>query len=123
FPTPASNKTSGAWSYPKAMPTTSSPRRAGRRPFIVAIDGPAGAGKSTVARGVARALHFAHLDTGAMYRALTAKALDAGLDPSDGPALTALARATSIDFGADGLLVDGRSVGREIRAPRVSRAV
>lgn len=106
------------------MPTNSSPRRAGRRrPFVVAIDGPAGAGKSTVARGVARALHFAHLDTGAMYRALTAKGLDAGIDPSDGPALTALAKATSIDFGPDGLLVDGKPVGREIRAPRVSRAV
>jgi len=106
------------------MPTPSSPRRASRRrPFVVAIDGPAGAGKSTVARGVARALHFAHLDTGAMYRALTAKALDAGIDPSDGPALTKLAKQTSIDFGAEGLLVDGTLVGREIRAPRVSRAV
>ena len=76
-----------------------------------------------MARGVARALHFAHLDTGAMYRALTAKALDAGIEPSDGPALTALAQRMSIDFGPDGLLVDGKPVGREIRTPRVSRAV
>ncbi|HLW17276.1 MAG TPA: (d)CMP kinase [Actinomycetota bacterium] len=105
------------------MPTPSSARRASRRPFVVAIDGPAGAGKSTVARGVARALHFAHLDTGAMYRALTAKALDAGVDPSDGPALTKLAKATTIGFGEEGLLVDGIPVGREIRTPRVSRAV
>lgn len=105
------------------MSTRSSPRRAHRRPFVIAIDGPAGAGKSTVARGVARALHFAHLDTGAMYRALTAKALDAGIEPSDGPALTALAQRMSIDFGPDGLLVDGKPVGREIRTPRVSRAV
>lgn len=105
------------------MSTPSSRGRASRRPFVVAIDGPAGAGKSTVARGVARALHFAHLDTGAMYRALTAKALEAGIDPSDGPALTSLAKNTAIDFGPDGLLVDGKPVGREIRAPRVSRAV
>ena len=101
------------------MPTTERPQRAVHgRPFVVAIDGPAGAGKSTVARGVARALGFAHLDTGAMYRALTAKALDAGIDPSDGPALTSLA-----EFGPDGLIVDGHPVGREARAPRVSRAV
>jgi len=106
------------------MPTTEPPQRAVHgRPFVVAIDGPAGAGKSTVARGVARALGFAHLDTGAMYRALTAKALDAGIDPSDGPALTSLAEHTKIEFGPDGLIVDGHPVGREARAPRVSRAV
>jgi cytidylate kinase len=105
------------------MSTSSTPRRASRRPFVVAIDGPAGAGKSTVARAVARALHFAHLDTGAMYRALTAKALDAGIDLSDGSALTTLAKNMMIDFGSDGLLVDGKPVGQEIRAPRVSRAV
>jgi CMP/dCMP kinase len=106
------------------MPTAVRPRRAAkRRPFVVAIDGPAGAGKSTVAKGVARALHYAHLDTGAMYRALTAKALREGIDPSDGPALTALAKRTSIDFGPDGLLVDEHTVGREVRTPTVSRAV
>jgi len=106
------------------MPTSSRPRRAAaRRPLVVAIDGPAGAGKSTVAKGVARALRYAHLDTGAMYRALTAKALREGIDPSDGPTLTALAKRTAIDFGPEGLLVDGRPVGREARTPRVSRAV
>ena len=106
------------------MPDSSRPRRAAtRRPFVVAIDGPAGAGKSTVAQGVARALNFAHLDTGAMYRAVTAKALREGIDPSDGGALTALAKRTSIEFGPDGLIVDGRAVGREARTPRVSRAV
>jgi len=106
------------------MPTSSRPRRAAsRRPIVVAIDGPAGAGKSTVAKGVARALHYAHLDTGAMYRALTAKALREGIAPSDGPALTALAKRTSIDFGPDGLIVDERPVGREVRTPQVSRAV
>jgi cytidylate kinase len=58
-----------------------------------------------------------------MYRALTVKALDAGIDPSDGDALTTLAERTSIEFGPDGLLVDGHQVGREIRTPRVSAAV
>jgi CMP/dCMP kinase len=106
------------------MPTSSRPRRAaGRRPIVVAIDGPAGAGKSTVAKGVARALRFAHLDTGAMYRALTAKALREGIDPSDGPALTALAKRTSITFGPDGLIIDEQPVGRELRTPQVSQAV
>lgn len=106
------------------MPRSPRPRRAARRrPFVVAIDGPAGAGKSTVARGVARALRFAHLDTGAMYRALTAKALDEGIEPGDGPALTALAKRTTIGFGPDGLAVDGHPVGPEIRTARVSRAV
>ena len=98
-------------------------RAASSRPFVVAIDGPAGAGKSTVARGVARALHFAHLDTGAMYRALTAKALDAGIDPADGDTLTALAKRTTVGFGPDGLMVDGKPVGREARTSRVTRAV
>ena len=106
------------------MPTASRPRWAAkRRPVVVAIDGPAGAGKSTVAKGVARALGFAHLDTGAMYRALTAKALREGIDPSDGPALAALAKRTSVDFGPDGLSVDEQPVGKEVRTPQVSRAV
>jgi cytidylate kinase len=105
------------------MPPDTRVRKRAQEPFIVAIDGPAGAGKSTVARGVARALRFAHLDTGAMYRALTAKALDERIDPLDGAELTKLAKRTAIDFGPDGLFVDGRRVGREARTPRVSRAV
>ncbi|HJT36910.1 MAG TPA: (d)CMP kinase [Actinomycetota bacterium] len=105
------------------MPTETRARKRAQAPFVVAIDGPAGAGKSTVARGVARALRFAHLDTGAMYRALTAKALEEGIDPQDGPGLTKLAKRTIVDFGPDGLVVDGRRVGREVRTPRVSRAV
>jgi len=58
-----------------------------------------------------------------MYRALTAKALHEGIDPSDTAALTALAERTSIDFGPEGLAVDGRPVGREARTPQVNRAV
>ena len=101
------------------MPARSG-RSPARHPFVVAIDGPAGAGKSTVARGVARALHFAYLDTGAMYRAITAKALAAGLDATDERALTALTRSTDIGFVAGEMRVDGQALGRDIRSRRVS---
>ncbi|MCA1831466.1 MAG: (d)CMP kinase [Actinomycetota bacterium] len=91
--------------------------------MIVAIDGPAGAGKSTVARGVARALGIRHLDTGAMYRALTWKAMAEKVEPSDGAALAALARRTSFTFGPSGIIVDGRPMEREIRSRRVGHLV
>lgn len=91
--------------------------------LVIAIDGPAGAGKSTVAKGVAKAMRLAHLDTGAMYRALTAKALERGVDPADERALTALARSLDLGFTPAGMTVDGRPAGREIRTPRVSRVV
>jgi cytidylate kinase len=104
--------------------TARSPRARGpATPFVVAIDGPAGAGKSTVARGTARALGMGYLDTGAMYRALTARALAEGIDPADGAALGALARRTDIRWGPEGLTVDGQPTGRELRSRRVSRAV
>jgi cytidylate kinase len=93
------------------------------QPMVIAIDGPAGSGKSTVAKGVARALGIRYLDTGAMYRALTWKALKEGVDPSDAPSLTALAHRTQIGFGPDGIVVDERPVEREIRARRVSAVV
>lgn len=100
------------------------PATAGRsKPPVVAIDGPAGAGKSTVARGVARALGLRHLDTGAMYRAIAAKTLAEGIDPSDAAGATALAQRTRIDFGPDGMRVDGRLVEKEIRAPSVTAVV
>ena len=63
--------------------------------MIVAIDGPAGSGKSTVAREVARRLGFTYLDSGAMYRAVTLRALEKGVDLDDGAALGALARAST----------------------------
>lgn len=90
--------------------------------MVVTIDGPAGAGKTTVGRGVARALGLGHLDTGAMYRALTAKALAEGISPADGPGLARLARRTAMGFDG-GIVIDGRRAGREIRALRVNRAV
>lgn len=103
-----------------AVKAKSSPAQ---RPLVVAIDGPAGAGKSTVAKGVARALGFAHLDTGAMYRALTARALDLGVPTDDGPSLAALAGKMDIRYADQNLLVGGKPPGRAIRSRRVSSAV
>src|SRR5919204_6327767 len=95
--------------------------------MIVAIDGPAGSGKSTVARGLARRLRFTYLDSGAMYRAVTLLALERGADLDDGQALGALAREASIEL-RDGesevvrVILDGCDVTEEIRAPEVTRA-
>jgi cytidylate kinase len=90
---------------------------------IVAIDGPAGSGKSTVARGLAERLGFRYLDTGAMYRALTWLALedDVGLDDGDG--LEALAAANPVAFEGDRVLVRATDVTDAIRAPRIDRVV
>lgn len=89
---------------------------------VVAIDGPAGSGKSTVARAVADALGLPALDTGAMYRAVTWAVLDAGIDPADAPAVTALARRLDLDVGPP-VLVGGRDVTDAIRTAEVSGAV
>jgi CMP/dCMP kinase len=90
---------------------------------IVAIDGPAGSGKSTVARGLAERLGFRYLDTGAMYRALTWLALEDGVDLDDGPALEALAVANPVAFEGDRVLVRGKELTAAIRAPRIDRVV
>jgi CMP/dCMP kinase len=94
---------------------------------IVAIDGPAGAGKSTVARAVARRLGLAYLDTGAMYRGLTWIALQRDVDPEDGASLAALARDVpmAIEPTRDGdrVRVDGQDVTEAIRLPEVSGRV
>ncbi len=92
------------------------------------IDGPAGAGKSTVAREVARALGFRYIDTGAMYRAVTWEALRRGVDPEDGAALASLARRALLELTEDGagrvrVRVDGVDVTAAIRSPAVERAV
>ena len=91
----------------------------------IAIDGPAGAGKSSVARAVARRLGILYLDTGAMYRALTWKSLQQGVDPADAESLTRLAGDTSIVFDAENhrVLCDNIDVTDVIRAPRVSSHV
>ena len=95
--------------------------------MIVAIDGPAGSGKSTVARGVARRLGFTYLDSGALYRAVTLAALAAGADLDDGLALGELAAAAQVelherDQEAVQVLLDGRDVTEEIRDPAVTGA-
>ena len=83
--------------------------------MVIAIDGPAGAGKSTVARAVARALGFTYLDSGAMYRCVGLASLDDARPPAQ------LAREMTIELG-DRVLLDGRDVTDEIRTPRVAHA-
>jgi cytidylate kinase len=91
--------------------------------MIVAIDGPAGAGKSTVARTLATRLGFRYLDTGAMYRALTQLALDEGLSLEDGAALGDLAWREPVSFEGDRVFIQGQDVTEEIRKPRIDRVV
>ncbi|HJU46571.1 MAG TPA: (d)CMP kinase [Gaiellaceae bacterium] len=92
--------------------------------MIVAIDGPAGAGKSTVARALAARLGFRYLDTGAMYRALTWLALERGVRLEDGAALAALAREHPVAFAeGDAIAVAGHDVTLAIREARIDAAV
>lgn len=92
----------------------------------VAIDGPAGAGKSTIAKAVAARLGFTYLDTGAMYRAVGLKALRHGLSTQDERAVSAMAECTDVSVlvenGAQTVLLDGEDVTQLIRTPEVSRA-
>lgn len=90
----------------------------------IAIDGPAGAGKSTVARSVAERLGVDHLDTGAMYRGVTFAVLRRGIDPYDEAAVAAVARELELDVDADGVVtVDGVDATVEIRSREVTGAV
>ena len=92
--------------------------------MIVAIDGPAGAGKSTVARALAERLGFRYLDTGAMYRALTWLAMQRRLDLSDAQGLAQLAREQPVLFSADDRVsIAGTDVTSSIRSDRVDRMV
>jgi cytidylate kinase len=90
---------------------------------IVAIDGPAGAGKSTVARRLAERLGFRYLDTGAMYRALTWLALEHGLALDDEGALGQLARSFPVEFEDGAVCIAGNDVTKPIREPRIDRVV
>ncbi|HWC47837.1 MAG TPA: (d)CMP kinase [Solirubrobacterales bacterium] len=90
--------------------------------MVIAIDGPAGAGKSTVARGVAGELGFTYLDSGAMYRCVALAALQRNAELDEGEAVGALAEGLEIDFDGRRVLLDGRDVTDEIRAPEVSTA-
>lgn len=89
---------------------------------IIAIDGPAGSGKSTVARAVAERLGWSFLDTGAMYRAVTSEALHRGVDPTDVDAVGRLAAEISLAT-LPRVTVEGRDVEEEIRSDAVNRAV
>jgi cytidylate kinase len=90
---------------------------------VIAIDGPAGSGKSTVARRLAQRLGLDYLDTGAMYRAITFAALRRGIDPADTGPVAQLARAVDLDVTTEHVRVDGVDATIEIRGPEVSRAV
>jgi cytidylate kinase len=90
--------------------------------MVIAIDGPAGAGKSTVARGVAEALGLTYLDSGAMYRAVALAALGREVDPDDGAELGSLAQSLEIAFDDGAVRLDGDDVSDAIRAPGVTEA-
>jgi cytidylate kinase len=90
---------------------------------VIAIDGPAGSGKSTVARRVATRLGLAYLDTGAMYRAVAFAAIRRGIDPEDAATVARLAEQVELVVGEDSVVVDGVDATIEIRSPEVTRAV
>lgn len=96
--------------------------------MIIAVDGPAGAGKSTIAKRVARELGILYIDTGAMYRAVTLKVLNEGIDIADSERVTDAARRSAIDLrsapdGSLTVMLDGTDVSALIREPRVSARV
>ena len=92
--------------------------------YSVAIDGPAGAGKSTMARRAAQALNFVYVDTGAIYRTVAYAALSRGLSPEDGDAVTALLPELRVELswqeGVQHMILNGQDVTAEIRFPEVS---
>jgi len=90
--------------------------------MVIAIDGPAGAGKSTVARAVAEEIGFTYLDSGAMYRCVALAALEGGVDLDDGEALGALAEGLEIGFDGRLVLLGHRDVSHEVRSPEVTAA-
>lgn len=90
---------------------------------VIAIDGPAGSGKSTVARALADRLGLGYLDTGAMYRSVTFAALQRGIDPNDRAAVGQVADDVVIDLGPGGVTVDGVDATEAIRGVEVGRAV
>jgi len=96
-------------------------RRDTTREPVITIDGPAGAGKSTAARALARRLGFRLVDTGALYRALAWAVERAGIDLADPRALRRLLDRTHVEMSGDRVLVDGRDVTDEIRTPEISR--
>jgi len=90
--------------------------------MVIAIDGPAGAGKSSVARGVAAALGFTYLDSGAMYRCVALAGIERGADLGDAEGMAELAASLAIGFDGETVALDGRDVSAEIRAAAVTEA-
>ncbi len=90
--------------------------------MVIAIDGPAGAGKSTVARALAGELGYTYLDSGAMYRCVAKTCLEWGADPEQSGEATSTAESIEISFEGDEVLIDGVDVTEEIREPEVSEA-
>ncbi len=92
--------------------------------MMIAIDGPAASGKSTVARALASELGLTYLDTGAMYRAVTLRVLEEGIDPTDGPACAELAERLTISFDTEGRVeVEGQPGEPAVRSAEVTAAV
>src|SRR5260221_14272970 len=90
--------------------------------MVIPIDGPAGAGKSTVARAAAAALGFTYLDSGAMYRCVALAGVEGGADLDDPEAMGALARSLRIELDGERGGLEGRGGGGVIREPRVAEA-
>ena len=90
--------------------------------MIIAIDGPSGAGKGTVARALATRLRYRHVDTGAMYRAIAWKAVEEQLDLQDEDAVAALAQRATIDVSDGQVSADGHDIRQAIRTPRIDAA-
>ena len=90
--------------------------------MIIAIDGPSGAGKGTIAREVAARLRYTHIDTGAMYRAVAWKARHDGVDLADESAVAALSERAAFDLADGRVAIDGHDVARAIRTPEIDAA-
>jgi CMP/dCMP kinase len=93
-----------------------------RKPLIIAIDGPSGAGKGTVARAIASELGYRHVDSGAMYRAVGWQAIRDGVPLDNEAAIAALAERSRIDMSSTQVTIDGVDVTRAIRTPEIDRA-
>ncbi len=95
--------------------------------MIIAIDGPAGSGKSTIAKSIAQKLNFLYIDTGAMYRAVTLKAIEQGISFDDGQALLDMAKRTTVSLCMENqvlrVFLDGQDVTEHIRTPDVTNKV